>query len=200
MNSYYAVEPDEMIKIITSSTSAGIVKPPPDARTGYHHSPPNPQSCALISTRDDTPALTDSTGSSPTAQGCPLLHPTCRTCALPPRACQNYRPHPFHQSGLAAVLAQPVPAPVLTQNPPPGGRCSTFHNPRAALRCGCRSDPAWGRRCVFDIWSLSNESRYMAFANRRSSRRDRVTHKNTDFSYSTKGIKVFLKLFYERSV
>ena len=63
------------VSITPASTSDDIVTPPPDARTGCHHSPPDPRLCVPASTPDDIPARTNSTGSWPGAPGYPLPHP-----------------------------------------------------------------------------------------------------------------------------
>lgn len=51
---------------------------------------------------------------------------------------------------------------------PPSDPHLAFHNLQVELQCGYRSDPAWDRRCVFDISSIRLARTYRLFASRRS--------------------------------
>ncbi len=128
--------------------------PPLDAQTGYHHTPPDPQSCAPTSKCDDMPALINSTGSSPLASSSDHLPVVCKIALSPQYACQRCKQYSMIRSlRIVAVecFAQLELVCESIRRTPQFDRHLTFHNPLLELQCEYQYDPRADPRFFFDI-------------------------------------------------
>ena len=189
-----------LIRIFTKSAiSVCIEELLPNARTGFPHSRPSPQSSAIISKCDDRRVPINWVESSPPASNSDL-QPASRKIAWPERrACPRCRwclLLPQFQSVYFVYLARFVRVRESFRLIHLFYRYWVFRNPRVGLRYGYQCGQAVGLKSVFDIWLPRRVHKCRVLVSRRGICRGRVTHNRPYFSCLATGKSLTLRIFF----